>query len=82
MSERDNELLSQYLDGELGAPQVLELECRLAAEPALQVELERLQAVDNALRSAFNTPGATSVPPGSPLCWRNLLAILRLPGIS
>ncbi|MDG2273886.1 MAG: hypothetical protein P8L39_16430 [Halioglobus sp.] len=63
MKDQDHELLSQYLDGELGAPQVLHLERRLAAEPQLQAHLERLQDVDAAVKSAFNMPGADAVPP-------------------
>lgn len=62
MSEHDNELLSQYLDGELGAPQTLELKKRLLAEPQLRASLEQLQQVDNALRNAFDTPAAERVP--------------------
>ncbi|MEH6590703.1 MAG: hypothetical protein V7746_10620 [Halioglobus sp.] len=62
MSEHDNELLSQYLDGELGAPQTLELKKRLLAEPQLRASLEQLQQVDNALRNAFDTPAAEQVP--------------------
>ena len=62
MSEHDNELLSQYLDGELGAPQTLELKKRLLAEPQLRASLEQLQRVDNALRNAFDTPAAEQVP--------------------
>ena len=62
MSETDIELLSQYLDGELGAPQVQALEKRLAAEPSLQAELDRLREVNDALRNAFDFPGADEVP--------------------
>ena len=40
MNEQDHELLSQYLDGELGASQVLKLERRLAGEPELQARFE------------------------------------------
>jgi uncharacterized protein (DUF1778 family) len=62
MSEHDNELLSQYLDGELGAPQTLALKKRLLAEPQLRASLEQMQQVDNALRNAFDTPAAEQVP--------------------
>jgi hypothetical protein len=62
MSEQDNELLSQYLDGELGAPEVTTLEARLGTEPALQASLNKLQSVDTRVRAAFNTPGADKVP--------------------
>lgn len=63
MNDRDHELLSQYLDGELGASRVVELERRLAAEPALAAHLAQLQRVNTTLQSAFNYPGADTVPP-------------------
>jgi hypothetical protein len=62
MTEQDHELLSQYLDGELGASQVLQLERRLAAEPSLQARLERMEALNNKLISALNTEEAERVP--------------------
>lgn len=63
MTEQDHEMLSQYLDGELGAPEVLNLERRLIEEPLLQAQLEQLKAVDTAMKSAFSVPGAGTVPP-------------------
>jgi hypothetical protein len=63
MTEHDNELLSQYLDGELGAVAQETLELRLAAEPALQAQFERMKGVDSAVKSAFSTPEAENVPP-------------------
>ena len=62
MSEQDYELLSQYLDGELGASQVQQLERRLGQEPGLRSQLERLQSVNASLVSAFDIPGADTVP--------------------
>lgn len=63
MKDQDYELLSQYLDGELGAPQVLHLEQRLAAEPELKSCLAQMQKVDASLRGSFDVPGADNVPP-------------------
>jgi negative regulator of sigma E activity len=45
ISEQDFDLLSAYLDGELGAQETAELESRLAQEPALQSEWRALQAM-------------------------------------
>ena len=63
MTEQDHELLSQYLDGELGASQVLQLERRLVAEPLLQARLERMEALNNNLINAFSGEGVERVPP-------------------
>lgn len=41
--KRRDELLSAYLDGQLGARERVGLEARLAADPALRAELERLR---------------------------------------
>jgi hypothetical protein len=41
--ERRDELLSAYLDGQLGARERARLEARLAADPALRAELEALR---------------------------------------
>ncbi|MEH6569709.1 MAG: hypothetical protein V7709_11565 [Halioglobus sp.] len=62
MSTSDHEILSQYLDGELGASQVQQLERRLGQEPGLRSQLERLQSVNASLVSAFDIPGADTVP--------------------
>jgi hypothetical protein len=62
MSEQDLEMLSQYLDGELGASQVQQLERRLSKEPGLRSRLERLQSVNASLVSAFDRPGTDKVP--------------------
>jgi hypothetical protein len=50
LSERDRELLSAYLDQQLTTAERVNLERRLSAEPALQVELEDLRATTVALR--------------------------------
>jgi hypothetical protein len=63
MTEHDNELLSQYLDGELGAVEHEALEQRLAAEPALQAQFEQMKSVNSAVQSEFSTPDAKNVPP-------------------
>lgn len=49
--ERDLELLSQYLDGQLTADEQTKLESRFAAEPALNTTLSELRAVKAQLRS-------------------------------
>ena len=61
-SDKENELLSRYLDGELDAGQSLELKRRLLAEPSLRAQLDSLQRIDTRLQSAFNQPGVDSVP--------------------
>ena len=62
MTEQDNELLSQYLDGELAAPAAQSLRQRLIAEPQLRRALERLRAVDNRVKNAFEAPALEAVP--------------------
>jgi hypothetical protein len=63
MTEQDYELLSQYLDGELAAPEAQKLRKRLIAEPVLRASLDRLQKVNNRVKGAFDVPGADTVPP-------------------
>jgi hypothetical protein len=63
MTEQDYELLSQYLDGELAAPEAQKLRKRLIAEPVLRANLDRLQTVNNSVTDAFDVPGADTVPP-------------------
>lgn len=60
MKEQDYEILSQYLDGELPAGQVSELERRLAADSSLAAELQAMRGVDRAVRKAF--AGADRAP--------------------
>jgi len=62
VTEKDYELLSGYLDGELDAGQLQALRARLLSEPPLRAACERLAAVDKRLRDAFDVPGADSVP--------------------
>lgn len=63
VTEQDYELLSQYLDGELSAAATSQLQQRLATERGLQGLLERLQASDASLKSAFERPALSAVPP-------------------
>jgi len=60
--KHDEELLSQYLDGELSAPESLQLEQRLAAEPELRSVLEKMQAINVTLQNTFNTARSRTVP--------------------
>ena len=53
----NNELISQYFDGELSAAEAAQLEARMAVEPDLRAQLEQLRQIDLALRSAFATQG-------------------------
>lgn len=62
VTEQDYELLSQYLDGELGTGQARALSARLLAEPSLRAEYEQMKAVDERLRGAFQVAGADAVP--------------------
>jgi hypothetical protein len=62
MTTQDEELLSQYLDGELNAAQSLLLEQRLQQEPQLQSSLQRMQELNETLKNTFNNPRARSVP--------------------
>jgi hypothetical protein len=62
MTNQDEELLSQYLDGELSAAQSTQLQQRLEQEPQLLGSLQRMQELDKTLKSTFNTPRARSVP--------------------
>jgi len=62
LTEQDCELLSRYLDGELGAEENQALRSRLLSEPPLRAAYERFKAVDNRLRDAFDVPGADTVP--------------------
>ena len=50
-SEDERLLLHAYLDGELDAATALAFECRIAADPKMQDELSRLQALRAALSS-------------------------------
>jgi hypothetical protein len=62
MSEHTNELLSQYLDGELGASEVLELERALDGDLALRTRLEQMRSIDSSLRNAFKGDFAVPIP--------------------
>ena len=62
MNKKDEELLSQYLDGELSAPQAQQLEQRLAVEPQLQKSFQSMREMNETLKSSFNTARARTVP--------------------
>lgn len=63
MNEHKHELLSQYLDGELGASEVLELERALDGNLALRTRLEQMRSINSSLRNAFKGDFASTVPP-------------------
>lgn len=63
MTDTDYELLSRYLDRELPAPAVTDLERRLADEPELEAALAQLRMLNNAITTTFRAPGTDSVPP-------------------
>ena len=62
MDERDLELLSQYMDGELSVEAAQDLRQRLIAEPQLRASLERMQKADQSVKQAFI--GTDAVPAG------------------
>lgn len=62
MVEQDYELLSQFLDGELPAAEAQALRERLIADPRLRASLEEMRAVDQRVKSTFDTPQASAVP--------------------
>lgn len=62
MTYTDEELLSQYLDGELGAVDASQLEQRLAAEPQLQASYQSMRKTNETLKSTFNSTRARAVP--------------------
>jgi hypothetical protein len=62
MTEQDYQLLSRFIDGELDGGDAQALRKRLLAEPALRSELDRMRAVNERVKSAFEVPGADRVP--------------------
>lgn len=54
-SELDSELLSSWIDGELGPEGKLALEKRLDCEPRLRDIVDRMRANDDAIRDALTT---------------------------
>lgn len=62
MNDKDYELLSSYLDGELSASAAQTLRKRLLAEPELRAAFESLRAVNDKLRESFDTEEAKAVP--------------------
>lgn len=51
MKSDDTRALSAYVDGELDAASILELEARMAADPALRAAYERLRDTSSAVRA-------------------------------
>lgn len=49
----DDEKLSAMLDGELTPQELIELEARLANDPALQARLDAFKQADELIRAAF-----------------------------
>lgn len=63
MNDRDFELLSAYIDGELEPAIAAALESRLAQEPALSAHLAELRALQNQLQdTAATSADGTPVP--------------------
>ena len=62
MNDRDFELLSRYIDGELAADETQALRQRLLAEPELRATYDRMRGVDNRIRRAFENPWTEQVP--------------------
>ena len=62
MTTKDEELLSQYLDGELAALESAQLEQQLAVDSQLQNSLQQMREMNETLKSTFNTSRARVVP--------------------
>lgn len=60
--ERDDELLSSLVDGELPERERIALEARLAAEPALAQRLEAMRRADRALRDSYGPVADEPLP--------------------
>lgn len=60
--ERDNEMLSAYLDGELSRAEADAMAKRLAREPDLAERLETLRSVDHAAVAAFRAVDERPIP--------------------
>ncbi|HEX7063414.1 MAG TPA: hypothetical protein VF200_15685 [Woeseiaceae bacterium] len=60
--ERDDELLSAYLDGELASAEADELERRLALEPSLAGRLEAMRGMDRATAAVFRAIDERPMP--------------------
>jgi anti-sigma factor RsiW len=89
-NERDQSLIQALIDGELDKASNAELESRLAADPVLRAERERMEAVMNLVRGLPQTPvsgefqnrisalAAPSQPFGD---WRRMAAAVLLGAI-
>lgn len=62
MTDKDYELLSQYIDGELSSGAADELRQRLAEDSGLQAQLQRMQAVNQSVQKAFSGIEREQVP--------------------
>jgi len=62
MTIKDEELLSQYLDGELPTAEAKQLEQRLESEPLLLKNLQSMRELNASLKATFTTARARSVP--------------------
>lgn len=71
ITERDQSLIQALIDGELNEESRTELESRLAADPALRAERERMDAVKNMVRRLQQTPMSGE--------FRNRIAALAAP---
>lgn len=61
-NQRDDEILSAFIDGELAVDQLTSTRARLLAEPRLRARYDRLKCVDERLRGALHAAGGDSVP--------------------
>ena len=77
VSEREAELLSAYLDGQLSKAEQQQLELRLKQSPALQTLLSELRLTRTLLRSQplLRALGMTSVERRLPYCRSNAASI-------
>lgn len=71
-TQQDYELVSRYLDGELPPAFAHDLEQRLAAEPALESLLARMQALQGQLHQVYDGIAQQPVP-------QRILALLQAP---
>jgi hypothetical protein len=62
VSDADDELLSQHIDGALSDQRAAELKRRLAAEPALAARLQQLERANSAVRDAYAGIAAEPLP--------------------
>lgn len=64
MTDRiDDTMLAAYMDGELDDARSHTVEAALAGDPALRARLEKLRAIDGAVRAAFKQVADLQAPP-------------------